>query len=94
MKTAGTSRRPTGITYERYLHGYAEETMTKKLNTVEEVATVAVLLASVAGAGITSTANNVRAGTSPTDGRGRSPPTDPSSTSCGGGSTGWRASRR
>jgi NAD(P)-dependent dehydrogenase (short-subunit alcohol dehydrogenase family) len=52
-----------GITYEQFLEGYAADSMTKKLNTVEEIAAVAVLLASDVGAGITGSAINVDGGT-------------------------------
>jgi len=55
----------TGITYEEFLDHYAKDTLTGKLNTVEECAAVAMLLASPAGAGITGTAINVDGGTSP-----------------------------
>src|SRR5439155_1673129 len=55
----------TGITYEEFLDHYAKDTLTGKLNTVEECAAVAMLLASQAGAGITGTAINVDGGTSP-----------------------------
>jgi 3-hydroxybutyrate dehydrogenase len=53
-----------GITYEQFLQNYANETMTKRLNTVEEVAAVTVLLASDTGAGITGALWNVDGGTS------------------------------
>jgi enoyl-[acyl-carrier-protein] reductase (NADH) len=42
--------------------------MINRLNTVEEVAAMAVLLASDAGAGITGSLLNVDGGTSPGDG--------------------------
>jgi NAD(P)-dependent dehydrogenase (short-subunit alcohol dehydrogenase family) len=54
-----------GVTYEEFLDGYAQETMTKRINTVAEVAAVARLLASEEGIGITGTVINVDAGTSP-----------------------------
>jgi 3-hydroxybutyrate dehydrogenase/3-oxoacyl-[acyl-carrier protein] reductase len=54
-----------GISYEAFLDGYATHALTKKINTVEEVAAVAALLASHAGAGITGTTINVDGGTSP-----------------------------
>lgn len=66
MQTVGASAaEAAGVTYEEFLNGYAQETMTKKINTVDEVAAVAVLLASAAGGGITGTAINVDGGTSP-----------------------------
>ena len=52
-----------GITYEQFLESYAADSMTKKLNTVEEIAAVAVLLASDLGAGITGSTINVDGGT-------------------------------
>jgi 3-hydroxybutyrate dehydrogenase len=54
-----------GITYEQFLDIYAQESMIKRLNKVEEVAAVALLLASEAGAGITGGLINVDGGTSP-----------------------------
>jgi 3-hydroxybutyrate dehydrogenase/3-oxoacyl-[acyl-carrier protein] reductase len=66
MKDVGAkAAEAAGISYEEFLGGYAEETLTKNINTVEEVAAVASLLASDYGAGITGTAINVDAGTSP-----------------------------
>jgi len=53
-----------GISYEQFLQNYANESMIKRLNTVEEVAAVAVLLASDVGAGITGALLNVEGGTS------------------------------
>jgi len=52
-----------GITYEQFLEGYAADSMIKRLNTVEEVAAMAVLLAGPAGAGITGALLNVDGGT-------------------------------
>lgn len=52
-----------GQTYEQFLDGYAQEAAIKRLNTVEEVAAVAVLLASEAGGGITGALLNVDGGT-------------------------------
>jgi 3-hydroxybutyrate dehydrogenase len=52
-----------GITYEQFLENYAEESMIKRLNTTEEVAAMAVLLASDVGAGITGALLNVDGGT-------------------------------
>jgi 3-hydroxybutyrate dehydrogenase/3-oxoacyl-[acyl-carrier protein] reductase len=53
------------MTYEEYKAEYAKESMINRLNTVEEVAAMAVLLASDAGAGITGSLLNVDGGTSP-----------------------------
>jgi 3-hydroxybutyrate dehydrogenase/3-oxoacyl-[acyl-carrier protein] reductase len=66
MKTAGVdAAEASGMTYEQFIDHYASQTLTGKINTVEEVAAVALLLAGPAGAGITGTAINVDAGTSP-----------------------------
>jgi NAD(P)-dependent dehydrogenase (short-subunit alcohol dehydrogenase family) len=54
-----------GMSYDDFLDGYASHALTKKINTVEEVAAVASLLASHAGGGITGTTINVDGGTSP-----------------------------
>jgi 3-hydroxybutyrate dehydrogenase/3-oxoacyl-[acyl-carrier protein] reductase len=65
-KTTGADNAAaSGITYEEFLDNYAQQSLTKKLNTVEEVAAVALLLASPAGAGITGTTINVDGGTAP-----------------------------
>ncbi|KAB2340374.1 SDR family NAD(P)-dependent oxidoreductase [Actinomadura rudentiformis] len=64
MKDAGpVAAEAQGITYEQFLDGYAQESMIKKLNTVEQVAAMAVLLAGENGAGITGTLVNVDGGT-------------------------------
>jgi 3-hydroxybutyrate dehydrogenase/3-oxoacyl-[acyl-carrier protein] reductase len=64
MREAGPEAAKTmGISYEQFLDNYAQESMIKRLNTVEEVAAVALLLASDAGAGITSGLINVDGGT-------------------------------
>lgn len=52
-----------GITYEQFLEEYAAESMIKRLNTVEEIAGMAVLLAGPHGAGITGALINVDGGT-------------------------------
>ena len=54
-----------GITYEELLAAFAEESAIKRLNEVEDVAAVAVLLASDAGAGITGSMISIDGGTSP-----------------------------
>ena len=65
MKDAGASAaEAAGITYEQFLDGYADESMIKRLNTCEEVAAMAVLLASDAGGGITGSLLNVDGGSS------------------------------
>ncbi len=52
-----------GITYEAFLDNYAQEAAIKRLNTVEEMAAVAVLLASHEGGGITGALLDVNGGT-------------------------------
>jgi len=64
MKVAGPQvAEQAGITYEQFLDNYAQESAIKRLNTVEEVAAMAVLLASDIGAGITGSLINVDGGT-------------------------------
>jgi 3-hydroxybutyrate dehydrogenase/3-oxoacyl-[acyl-carrier protein] reductase len=67
-----TESRPTGeaaaaaagLTYEEFIGHFLESTKTKRLNSAAEVAAVAVLLASEAGAGITGVTWSVDGGTS------------------------------
>lgn len=54
-----------GLTYEGLLDAFAEEAAIKRLNEVEDVAAVAVLLASDAGAGITGSMISIDGGSSP-----------------------------
>jgi NAD(P)-dependent dehydrogenase (short-subunit alcohol dehydrogenase family) len=54
-----------GLTYEGLLDVFAEESAIKRLNEVEDVAAVAVLLASDAGAGITGSMISIDGGSSP-----------------------------
>lgn len=54
-----------GLTYQGLLDWFASESAIKRLNEVEEVAAVAVLLASDAGAGITGSLISIDGGTSP-----------------------------
>ena len=54
-----------GLTYEGLLDMFARESAIKRLNEVEDVANVAVLLASDAGAGITGSMISIDGGTSP-----------------------------
>ena len=57
MKSAGPALRRVGRHHVReFLQTYADESMIKRLNTVEEVAAMAVLLASDLGGGITGLA--------------------------------------
>ena len=64
MKTAGPQAAVAmGTTYEAFLDGYAQEASIKRLNTVEEVAAMAVLVASNEGAGINGAILDVHGGT-------------------------------
>jgi 3-hydroxybutyrate dehydrogenase len=54
-----------GLTYEGLLDAFAQESAIKRLNEVEDVAQVAVLLASAIGAGITGSLISIDGGTSP-----------------------------
>jgi 3-hydroxybutyrate dehydrogenase len=54
-----------GMTYQALLDWFAQESAIKRLNAVEDVALVAVLLASEAGAGITGSLISIDGGTSP-----------------------------
>ena len=53
------------MTYEELLDVFAQESAIKRFNEVEDVAAVAVLLASDAGAGITGSLISIDGGTSP-----------------------------
>ncbi len=57
------SAREMGLTFEQMVDQFAQETALKRISTVEEVAAVAVLLASDVAAGITGSAYNVDGGT-------------------------------
>jgi 3-hydroxybutyrate dehydrogenase/3-oxoacyl-[acyl-carrier protein] reductase len=61
---SGLDGGPAGISYQTFLDRYAEESMIKRLIAAEEVAAMAVLLASDAGAGITGALLNVDGGSS------------------------------
>jgi 3-hydroxybutyrate dehydrogenase/3-oxoacyl-[acyl-carrier protein] reductase len=64
MRAAGpVVAKQANITYEQFLDNYAQESAIKRLNTVEEVAAMAVLLASDLGGGITGALLNVDGGT-------------------------------
>jgi 3-hydroxybutyrate dehydrogenase len=54
-----------GLTYDGLLEVFAQESAVKRLNDVDDVAIVAVLLASDAGAGITGSMISIDGGTSP-----------------------------
>ena len=63
MRESGPKAAETmGITYQEFLEGYANDTMIKRLNTVEEVAGMALLLASEYGGGITGATLSVDGG--------------------------------
>ena len=53
-----------GLTYAEFIDGYAQEAAIKRIITVEEIAAVAVLLASELGGGITGSDVDVHGGTS------------------------------
>jgi 3-hydroxybutyrate dehydrogenase len=66
MRDSGPeAAKAAGITYDEFLQAYANESMLKRLNRVEEVAAMALLLASAAGSGITGAILAVDAGSSP-----------------------------
>jgi 3-hydroxybutyrate dehydrogenase/3-oxoacyl-[acyl-carrier protein] reductase len=54
-----------GITYEQLLDRFAQESAIKRLNSVDEVAAVAVLLATDAGSGITGSLISIDGGSAP-----------------------------
>jgi 3-hydroxybutyrate dehydrogenase len=54
-----------GMTYDALLNVFAQDSAIKRLNDVDDVAVVAVLLASAAGAGITGSMISIDGGTSP-----------------------------
>ena len=55
----------SGISYEQFLDEFAQDTLTKELQTVEQVAGMALLLAGPLGRGMTGGAYNVDGGTTP-----------------------------
>jgi 3-hydroxybutyrate dehydrogenase/3-oxoacyl-[acyl-carrier protein] reductase len=64
MKTAGPqAAEAMGITYDEFLASYANESSIKRLNTVAEVAAMAVLLCSPEGGGINGAVLDVHGGT-------------------------------
>ncbi len=66
MKSEGPgAAEAMGMTYDEFLQWYARESAVKRLNEVEDVAAVALLLASDAGGGITGSMISVDGGTSP-----------------------------
>jgi len=64
MKVSGPAAAESmGISYEEFLDGYAQDAAIKRLNTLDEVAGVALLLASQVGSGITGAVLPVDGGT-------------------------------
>ena len=63
VATGPDSAREMGLTFDQMVEQFAQETALKRITTVDEVAAVAVLLASEVGAGITGAAYNVDGGT-------------------------------
>ncbi|HEY7626875.1 MAG TPA: SDR family NAD(P)-dependent oxidoreductase [Ilumatobacteraceae bacterium] len=64
MQTVGPqAAEAMGITYEQFLDSYAKEASIKRLNTLEEVAAMAILLCSHAGGGINGAILDVHGGT-------------------------------
>ena len=61
----GTSAEAMGLDYEGLLAAFAQQSAIKRLNEVTDVAEVAVLLASDAGAGITGSMISIDGGTAP-----------------------------
>lgn len=61
--TGADAAKSLGMTYQEYIDGYAQEAAIKRINTVEEVAEVAILLASELGGGITGALMDVHGGT-------------------------------
>ena len=54
-----------GLTYDELLAAFAADSAIKRINEVEDVANVAVLLASEIGGGITGSLISIDGGTSP-----------------------------
>jgi len=64
MKVSGPAAAETmGMSYEEFLDGYAQDAAIKRLNTVDEIAALALLLASDIGGGITGAILPVDGGT-------------------------------
>jgi 3-hydroxybutyrate dehydrogenase len=63
VATGPDSAKAMGLTFEQMVDQFAQETSIKRITTLEEVAAVAVLLASEVGAGITGTMYSVDGGT-------------------------------
>jgi 3-hydroxybutyrate dehydrogenase len=65
MEEGPAAAESMGMSYDELLDWFARETATKRLNDVGDVAAVAVLLASDAGAGITGAQISIDGGTAP-----------------------------
>ena len=66
MRDSGPeAAKAANLTYEQFLQAYADESMIKRLNRVEEVAAMALMLASEFGGGITGAVLSVDGGSSP-----------------------------
>ncbi len=65
MEAGPPAAEAMGMTYQGLLDWFASESAIKRLNDVEEVAAVAVLLASEVGAGITGSLISIDGGTAP-----------------------------
>ncbi len=63
IETGPAAAEALGLTYEEYVNEYAQDAAIKRLNTVEEVAAMAVLVASELGGGITGALLDVNGGT-------------------------------
>jgi 3-hydroxybutyrate dehydrogenase/3-oxoacyl-[acyl-carrier protein] reductase len=64
MEAGPLAAESMGISYEEFKDTYAQEAAIKRLNTVDEVAAMALLLASDAGSGINGAIIPVDGGTS------------------------------
>jgi 3-hydroxybutyrate dehydrogenase/3-oxoacyl-[acyl-carrier protein] reductase len=61
--TGPEAAKALGMTYDQYVDDYAQDAAIKRLNTVEEIAAMAVLVASDLGGGITGALLDVNGGT-------------------------------
>ena len=63
MTTGPDSAKAMGITFDEMIDTFAQETALKRITTTEEIAAIAVLLASDVGGGITGAMYSVDGGT-------------------------------
>ena len=63
LETGAVAAESMGLTYDEYIDSYAQEASIKRINTVEEIAAVALLLASEFGGGINGAILPVDGGT-------------------------------